>query len=240
MNGMDAVRKLILQRIDELGSNLAEASRAMGKSHSYLQQFISRGVPKKLDEDNRVALAAFLKVPLDQLKSSNGVFKSRATGDALMLENEHNRNGNADQKHAVLVPGSGLVGATDLPVYGTAQGGRGSLVVTNEAIDWVMRPEPLFRVKDGYGVIVTGDSMSPEHREGSTALVNPHIPPRAGDTCIFRQHSDDGTVHAVIKELRRFNDDFWYVKQYSPPKEFTLKRSEWQICHVTVGNYRRR
>jgi phage repressor protein C with HTH and peptisase S24 domain len=133
-----------------------------------------------------------------------------------------------------------LTGDRDLPVFGTAEGGRGALILSNDAVDWVLRPDPLLRVKDGYGMIVTGDSMAPEHRSGSTALVNPHLPWRAGDTCVFRSVSDDGTELAIIKELRRWTDSLWYVRQHQPRKDFTLKRSEWQVCHVTVGNYKRR
>ena len=89
-------------------------------------------------------------------------------------------------------------------------------------------------------MIVTGDSMSPRIESGDTVLVNPHLPPRAGDTCIFRRHEDHGAVEICIKEYVRQTDDLWYVKQHNPKKSFTLKRTEWQICHVTVGNYFRR
>ena len=109
--------------------------------------------------------------------------------------------------------------------------------MSNEAVDYVVRPQPLARVKDGYGMIVAGDSMSPQFENGSTALVNPHLPPRSGDTCVFRNHQNDGTVLALIKKLRRFTDDTWFVSQFNPPKDFQLKRSEWQICHPTVGIY---
>ncbi len=122
-------------------------------------------------------------------------------------------------------------------MFGTAQGGSGALIVTDQPVDWVVRPDPLLRVRDGYGMIVTGDSMAPMHKHGSTALVNPHLPYRSGDTCIFRNHADDGEVQVIIKELRRYTETTWHVRQYNPLKDYTLKRSEWQICHVTVGNY---
>ena len=109
--------------------------------------------------------------------------------------------------------------------------------MSNEAVDYVVRPAPLLRVRDGYGMIVTGDSMSPKLENGSTALVNPHLPQRNGDTCVFRNHQDDGTVYAIVKRLDRYNDDTWFVSQYNPKKAFKLKRSEWQVCHVVVGDY---
>ncbi len=87
-------------------------------------------------------------------------------------------------------------------------------------------------------MIITGDSMSPRIKSGDTVLVNPHIPKRAGDTCIFRRHDDDdGTVHAVVKELLHEGSELWKVRQYNPKRDFTLKKSEWQICHKIVGTY---
>src|SRR6185369_2185379 len=131
-----------------------------------------------------------------------------------------------------------LFGDRDLPVFGTAMGGSGgALVVTDRAVDWESRPDFLLRVEDAYGMIVSGDSMSPQFENGSTAIVNPHIPPRSGDTCIFRRHKDDGETLVLIKKLRRFTDETWYVQQFNPARDFQLKRSEWQICHVTVGGY---
>lgn len=138
-----------------------------------------------------------------------------------------------------IIPGADLVGKVDLPVFGTAEGGKGALILSNQAVDWVLRPAPLLRVADGYGMIVTGDSMSPAVKSGWTVLVNPHLPPRAGDLCVFRKHEDDGTVLACIKELVRFNDANWFVQQHNPRRTFPLKRTEWQICHVAVGSYSR-
>lgn len=54
---MDAVRKLLVGLIEDRGLNLSQVSLKLGKSHSYLQQFIKRGVPAKLPEDVRSALA---------------------------------------------------------------------------------------------------------------------------------------------------------------------------------------
>jgi phage repressor protein C with HTH and peptisase S24 domain len=138
-----------------------------------------------------------------------------------------------------VIPGNELVGNADLPVFGTKQGGRGALIVSNQAVDWVVRPAPLLRVAEGYGMIMTGDSMSPAVKSGWTVLVNPHLPPRPGDVCVFRSHQDDGTVLAIVKELVRYNDVTWHVHQHNPKRDIVLKRSEWKDCHVTVGNYSR-
>jgi phage repressor protein C with HTH and peptisase S24 domain len=102
----------------------------------------------------------------------------------------------------------------------------------------------LARVRDGYGVIVVEDSMSPEFRSGDIALVNPHLPPRTGDTCVFRHVAPDGTESACIKHLRRVTEANWQVTEWNSEaggaRDFNLRRAEWQIAHVTVGNYKRR
>lgn len=239
------VRKLILERLAELGLTMSEASLKIGKNHAYLQQFLKRGYPIELGEKSRIPLAELLGVSEDQLRGPSSKLPKReyvkgnpSGAESLVVGQDRATIGSAHEQNApVVTPGAQLVGDKDLPVFGTAQGGSGAIIVTGEPVDWVVRPAPLLRVRDGYGMIVTGDSMSPMHKSGSTALVNPHLPPRNGDTCVFRSHADDGDVTVIIKELRRFNDQTWFVRQYTPKKDFTLKRSDWQICHVTVGNY---
>ncbi len=240
------VRKLILEKLEEKGFTMSEASLKIGRSHSYLQQFLKRGVPAELHEAERAKLADLLDVPEDQLRGESARLPKReyvrsnlGTKDSPLdlLAQTSLGSGSGQIPNSKVTPGAELVGDTDLPVFGTAQGGQGALIVTDRAVDWVVRPAPLLRVRDGYGIIVTGDSMAPEHKHGSTALVNPHLPPRTGDTCVFRSHADDGTVHAVIKELRGETGAVWKVRQHNPKKDYTLKKSEWQVIHKTVGNY---
>lgn len=233
------MRKLILEKIAERGLTMKEASLKIGHSHSYLQQFLKRGVPEELGERDRAALAQLLGVPENELRGTSPALPKKdyvkvsgtvadTQPDIKLSDTGHKRMDTGQETAAVF-------GGRDLPVFGTAQGGSGALIVTDQAVDYVVRPAPLLRVRDGYGMIVTGDSMSPRVESGDTVLVNPHLPPRNGDTCVFRSHQDDGTVLAIVKRLRRHNDDTWYVTQFDPPKDFTLKRSEWQVCHVVVS-----
>jgi phage repressor protein C with HTH and peptisase S24 domain len=143
-----------------------------------------------------------------------------------------------------MVPGEKLTGNNDLAVYAAVQGGSGVLILSSDPVEYVVRPDPLARVRDGYGVIVVEDSMKPEFRSGDIALVNPHLPPRAGDTCVFRHQEEDGTETAIIKHLRRATAERWLVTEWNSDdgvhRDFELERSEWQKCHVTVGKYSRR
>ncbi len=235
------MRKLILEKLVERGLTMAEASVRIGRNHAYLQQFLKRGVPAQLGERERAALSTVLGVSENELRGDSPPLPKKEytkLGGGLTdvqppIKSSHPVPLRIDSPHDVPI----TLGDRDLPVFGTAQGGAGALIVTDQAVDYVVRPAPLLRVRDGYGMIVSGDSMSPKIENGDTVLVNPHLPHRNGDTCVFRNHQDDGTVLAIVKTLRRFTDDTWFVRQYNPPKDYQLKRSEWQVCHVTVGSY---
>lgn len=234
---MDMVRKLITERLVELGLNMAEVSTAIGRNPTYLHQFMKRGVPADLHERERVRLAAALQVEEDALRGPSTPKRTppvRSQGRESLVD----RSVTKQQPTMAAVPGSELYGQIDLPVFGTAQGGHeGALIVSELPVDWVGRPAVLLRVRDGYGMIVAGDSMSPEHKAGSIALVNPHLPPRLGDSCIFRSHADDGTNLAMIKEYRGQTETHWKVRQHNPARDFQIKKDEWQVVHRTVGSY---
>jgi transcriptional regulator with XRE-family HTH domain len=138
------------------------------------------------------------------------------------------------------IPGADLVGARDLPLYATVEAGEGAVVMSSDPVDEVRRPAPLATVKGAYGVIVSGESMVPALRPGDTALIHPHLPPKVEDICLFISEKN-GEFIATIKEYVGQTKDHWRVKRYKPEeKEFTLRKSEWQTCHVSVGRYSRR
>jgi phage repressor protein C with HTH and peptisase S24 domain len=243
---MDVVRKLILEKLAEAGLKMSEASTKIGRNHAYLQQFLKRGVPVELPERERDRLAELLRISPDDLRGPSNPLAARgyerkqnvSSRDSLVdqgLLPAHSAQGASPK----VVQGAELFGMqADLPVYGTAQGGPdGAEIVSDYAVDYVARPAVLLKVRDGYGMIVTGDSMSPEHKAGSIALVNPHLPPRPGDSCVFRSHGEDGTSLALIKEYRGQSDTEWKVRQHNPQKDFKLKKSDWQVAHRAVGNY---
>ena len=50
---------------------LKQASRAIGRNDAYLQQFLYRGTPRRLPEDVRHQLAAFLDIDQSRLAGKN-------------------------------------------------------------------------------------------------------------------------------------------------------------------------
>jgi transcriptional regulator with XRE-family HTH domain len=76
---MDAVRRRIRALVKREGTSLAEVSRAIGRNHAYLQQFVRRGTPKALPEDARHALARFFEIDESELRASGAVPAPRET-----------------------------------------------------------------------------------------------------------------------------------------------------------------
>lgn len=156
------------------------------------------------------------------------------------------QQGAVNQAQQDPIPREQLVGGNDLPIYASVRGGAidDSILVSPEPIDYVKRPEPLAKAKNGYGIYVVGDSMEPAYRQGDLALIHPNLPARAGDEVVICSLDSNGEYYAVIKLLTRVTADKWHLRQYNPPPgepaDFTLDRTEWPTCHLVVGNYRRR
>jgi hypothetical protein len=128
----------------------------------------------------------------------------------------------------------------DLAVYASAAGGpEGAWVLSNEAIAWIHRDQRLVGVRDAFACYVVGESMFPAYEQGNLLLVNPAVPPNAGDDCLLIQEASDGSRYALIKRLVRFNSTSWTVKQWNPDKTFSLPRKEWQRALLVIGKYNR-
>jgi transcriptional regulator with XRE-family HTH domain len=135
-----------------------------------------------------------------------------------------------------------ILGQRDLPVYAAVEGGPGEIVVSKEPIDLVPRPWYLGEVKDGYAVLVVGESMDPAFSPGEIAIVNPRIPPMRGKHHIFiSDDGENGEFRATIKKLLSWTESHWKVEQYNPPegqeRVFTLSRADWSKAVRVVGKY---
>src|SRR6187402_1281684 len=63
-------RERLSQLASERGSSLAALSRMLGRNGTYLQQFITKGSPRKLEEEDRRKLAQFFGVSETELGAS--------------------------------------------------------------------------------------------------------------------------------------------------------------------------
>jgi Peptidase S24-like len=69
---MNDVRKRLQSLISERGTDYAALSRLLGRNAAYMQQFMHRGVPKRLAEEDRGLLARFFGVSEVELGGPSG------------------------------------------------------------------------------------------------------------------------------------------------------------------------
>ncbi|ACK81197.1 LexA family transcriptional regulator [Methylorubrum extorquens] len=127
---------------------------------------------------------------------------------------------------------AGLVG--DIPLYAAAEGGAGNILIERDAIGQEKRPHELQGVKNGYAILIVGESMVPEFEPGDTLYINPKLPILPNTSCVFYSNKNEEPT-ATVKRYLSDKGDAWLVRQHSPPKDFELDRSEWATRHRIVS-----
>ena len=141
--------RLVLERLcAERGEDFAGLSRMLGRNAAYVQQFVRRGVPKRLKEEERRKLARYFSIPEtllggppDEAASSNGLITIK--------------------RHPVMVsagPGKIVTEEVGKPYFGFDERWLKALTPST--------PANLSIVK------VEGDSMSPTLNDGDDILVD--------------------------------------------------------------------
>jgi phage repressor protein C with HTH and peptisase S24 domain len=151
---MDDVRAALDQLIRDGGDDYASLSRLLGRNAAYVQQFIHRGVPKKLDEDDRRTLAQYF-----------GVEESLLGGPAVAAA--RSKSSSAFRENVIMVPRL-AVGASAGP--GTLVADDAPLGQIGFETRWLRQltanPKALSIIQ------VSGDSMSPTLTDGDDILVD--------------------------------------------------------------------
>ena len=128
-----------------------------------------------------------------------------------------------------------------MPVYASAEGGDGALIISTSEIDRVPRPYTLEGVSEAYAILITGESMSPAYEPGDYAWVNPRLPPMRDTDCVLYEiDGETGEAKATIKRLLTWTPKAWNLRQFNPRKDFSVDRAQWNKYHRVVGNFRRR
>jgi len=186
-----------------------------------------------------VQLAQALGVGVVWLQSNRGEKRVEGVPDEEQLSFVE-----SDKRWSGTLPAGAAAGSggprPPLQVFASAQGGsEGATVLSNEPVAWIPRDARLEGVRDAYGCFVSGDSMEPAYERGNLLLVNPSANVAPGDDVVFLREEKDGTRHVLIKRLVRVNEQSWTVKQYNPPRTYTLSRKEWSKAHLVIGRYNR-
>lgn len=134
-----------------------------------------------------------------------------------------------------------ILGERDMPVYAAVEGGAGEMVVSTDPIELVPRPWYMREVRDGYAVLVVGDSMVPVFEPGDIAVVNPRLPPMRGKDLILISNEERGEFRASIKRLVNMTAVHWHLHQFNPPRgqqqDFAWARKDWPKALRVVGKY---
>lgn len=146
-------RRRLLDLASERSVSLSQLSRLIGKNSSYLQQFVRKGSPRKLEETDRRKLARFFDVEEGELGAPK--------------ENYLMHGGWSSDGDWVNVPRLAL-GASAGP--GAVADGERAIGVLSFSRSW-LRDQGLDPAKLN-AIVVTGDSMEPLLRDGDEILVD--------------------------------------------------------------------
>ena len=121
----------------------------------------------------------------------------------------------------------------DIPVWASAAAGDedGTILLTDSPIDYIRRSETMVGVANPFAFYIVGDSMLERFEQGDQAVVNPSLPLRPGDDCIFINQAADGTLFGLVKRLLRAGTDHWRVRQLNPRRDFDLSKKKWSRAY---------
>jgi phage repressor protein C with HTH and peptisase S24 domain len=226
---MDPVRDLVLARLDAIGETLKSASMKLGKNHAYLQQFIHRGVPARLPEDTRHALARLLGVEDARLRGlPAGAFAEPRFSETSLPEAP------LPERNAALAGPVRFAGK--IPLYGQAEGGAdGQFPLNGSLITEIDAPPPLAGVAGAYAVMVVGTSMEPRYFAGEAVYVSPRVPVRAGDFVVAQVAAHEGEPPlAYVKRYLGRSDKSVRFEQLNPAKRLTFPADRIVSIHRVV------
>ncbi|GGC63788.1 hypothetical protein GCM10011504_47500 [Siccirubricoccus deserti] len=165
---LDPIRLKVLKMIQDSGTDLKNASLAIGRNAAYLHQYVTRGTPKVLPEDAREALAAHLGVDEEELRPRESGRPPAPKG-----EEEPDQPAAPRRRRS----GEGFARIAELDVRASA--GPGAFHDgPEEATAFWLFPEPVvrheFRTRsdDLRMITIEGDSMEPLIASGDRILVD--------------------------------------------------------------------
>ena len=180
-------RARLLELSQEKGVSLASLSELLGRNPTYLQQFIRKGSPRKLEEQDRATLARFLGVGEEELRESQ--------------ENSYVKPPKRESGAWVEVPRLDL-GASAGP--GRVAGGEGAFDTFRFSRRWLAE-QGLERAQLS-AIRVEGDSMEPLLNDGDEILVDRsprafrdgiHVV-RLGDTLMVKRVASAGAGRVAL------------------------------------------
>lgn len=184
----DGARARLLELAQERGVSLASLSDFLGRNPSYLQQFIRKGSPRRLEEDDRRKLAAFFGVAEDELREAQ------------------------DKSYALSPKATDATEWVDVPRLDLGASAGPGQVAGGEAAFDTFRFSRRWLAEQGLGdaqlsaITVAGDSMEPLLNDGDEILVDCSPRPfrdgihvvRLGDTLLVKRVAQAGAGRLAL------------------------------------------
>jgi phage repressor protein C with HTH and peptisase S24 domain len=181
----DGARARLLELAQARGVSLASLSDLLGRNPSYLQQFIRKGSPRRLEEEDRRKLAAFFGVGEEELRGAQDKSYVATLGPAAWIE--------VPRLDLGASAGPGRV-AGDEAAFDTFRFSRRWLA--EQGLDGAQLS----------AITVAGDSMEPLLNDGDEILVDCSARPfrdgihvvRLGDTLLVKRVAQAGAGRLAL------------------------------------------
>jgi len=226
---MDDVREKIRFYAGQAGISLKELSMAAGRNHAYFQQYVQRGVPKKLSEEDRFFLAESFGIDEAELRAANLIKKSNREKIGLSNRGKEDYSSVAGKLQPIRVRGS-----KTLPLYGSQRSDSGDYVMDTSTNDFAYMPVYLEEVAGAYSLEMPDNSMEPQARPGDVLEIHPKKATRVGDLVVVR--CKNGTFFVARLDAYAAGDDGEYsFTIYSPRSQREVKFADVERLEFVGG-----
>lgn len=211
---MTEQQRRLLEAMARKGLKPRDIAARIGISQSAVSQWFKEdGKPTRPSREHLAALSGILGVTVNHLLA-DGASKTPTT--------EIRSGPPAD------------FGKRDLPVFASARGGHGEMVVENSPMEYIDRPGELALVDDAFGVYLVGDSMWPKFEQGEILVVHPRRPVKSGDYVLVEMVESDGTRLCMVKLLVRIAPGGFVLRQFNPDMEIVVEKARVSRCMLIV------
>ena len=233
---MDEVRKRIVERASELGLDYKDISLQIGRNHAYLQQFLTRGIPRELKERDRQRLADILKVDEEELGGPRRGTTADPHSRSIMTE-DGKKSVPGDTTPEIDVT-AGL-GGGGLSTHVVDSNGNGLTFTAELVRDYWRLPSWLHArinvpAQHLAAFAVQGDSMEPTLSSGDTVFIDTRhrVPSPDGIYAIV-----DMFGGLIVKRLEVRDDRIRVISDNPRHSEYILGIDELMVIGRYVGRF---
>ncbi|EJF91652.1 LexA family transcriptional regulator [Bartonella tamiae] len=212
---MDNLKNIIKTRLNELEISPIEAAIKVGLERGYIRDYLEDR-KKTFRQDKLPLLAKALELNVSDL----------LVGGLNKLP----------QSNARIIGSVDFDQTKKIPVYGQAVGGiDGEFVLNGNRLYDILCPPQLQAVAGSYGVVVSGDSMSPRYFDGEVVYVDPTRRTKKGDFVVAQVMIDENSPpHAFVKRFCKHNANELVLEQFNPQKELIFPHERVVSVHYIV------